>query len=95
MQNLAEELHVLRNESLQEAVADSQTQPLEALLDRCRQQKASDMMLLFRAVCAAGFMMNSDVFECLQGVLGHATDRFVSYAFALCPSSLYCGTNNL
>lgn len=43
---------------MQEAVGNHHNLPLEDLLESCRQQKASDEMLLFvRAICAAGLLL--------------------------------------
>lgn len=45
---------------MQEAIANPSHLPLEKVLGPCRQQKASDEMLLFiRAVCGAGLTLDS------------------------------------
>ena len=73
-------------------MANPQGFPMETLLGRCRQQKASDQMLLFvRAVCAAGLIQDSDSLGTLQAVL--AADgvacRFVfTYASRMCSACI-------
>ena len=66
-------------------MADCQRLPLETLLDRCRQQPDSDMMLLFvRAICAAGLMLDADSLLCLQAVLVSETHRSVLALGSVC-----------
>ena len=66
---------------MQEAVANKHKLPMETLLTSCRQQTASDQMMMFiRAVCAAGLLLEpSDNIVYFQTMLqeAHHPCRFV------------------
>lgn len=74
-------------------MANRQGFPIETLLGRCRQQKASDQMLLFvRAICAAGLMQEpAESLVTLQALLAadKVVCRFVfSYALRMCSACI-------
>lgn len=75
---------------VQEAVTNSQKVPIETLLGICREQKASDQMLLFvRAICAAGLMLEPAInHEYMQAVL--AADRFPCCGWSLEQCLVHC-----
>lgn len=78
---------------MQDAIANSGHLMIETLLKVCRQQKASDEMLLFiRAVCAAGLMLDpKDSRECLCAIFAEAVPcRSVVAPLPVFPESTSC-----
>lgn len=86
--------HLTGLRALQEAIFNRRRLSVETLLGSCRQQKASDEMLLFiRAVCGAGLMVDwKSSWECLQPVLlaEKVACRSVLAPLLMFPTSMLC-----